>query len=96
MTVLNVGFGNVVSARRVIAIVAADSAPVRRLKDEAKEAGRLVGVSQGRNTCASVVMDGRHVVLSARQADTLAQRCASDELSADEPALQPAGARLWP
>jgi regulator of extracellular matrix RemA (YlzA/DUF370 family) len=93
MKLLNVGFGNVVSAGRVIAIVATDSAPVRRLKDEAKEAGRLVDASQGRKTRAIVVMDSGHVVLSALQAETLAQRCASEAFSADEPALQTVGAR---
>jgi len=96
MRLLNVGFGNVVSARRVIAIVATDSAPVRRLKDEAKEAGRLVDASQGRKTRAIVVMDSGHVVLSALQAETLAQRCASGEFSADEPVAQTAGARPLP
>jgi len=94
MRLLNVGFGNVVSARRVIAIVATDSAPVRRLKDEAKEAGRLVDASQGRKTRAIVVMDSGHVVLSALQAETLAQRCASGEFSADEPVAQAAGRPL--
>jgi len=93
MKLLNVGFGNVVSAGRVIAIVATDSAPVRRLKDEAKEAGRLVDASQGRKTRAIVVMDSGHVVLSALQAETLAQRCASEAFSADESTLQTVGAR---
>jgi regulator of extracellular matrix RemA (YlzA/DUF370 family) len=83
MRQLNVGFGNVVSARRVIAIVATDSAPVRRLKDEAKEAGRLVDASQGRKTRAIVVMDSGHIVLSALQAETLAQRFASEEFDSN-------------
>jgi regulator of extracellular matrix RemA (YlzA/DUF370 family) len=93
MKLLNVGFGNVVSAGRVIAIVATDSAPVRRLKDEAKEAGRLVDASQGRKTRAIVVMDSGHVVLSALQAETLAQRCASGEFNAVEPVSHAAGVR---
>jgi regulator of extracellular matrix RemA (YlzA/DUF370 family) len=84
MKLLNVGFGNVVSAQRVVAIVATDSAPVRRLKDEAKEAGRLVDASQGRRTRAIVVMDSGHVVLSALQAETLAQRCESGEFGTEE------------
>jgi extracellular matrix regulatory protein A len=94
MKLLNVGFGNVVSANRVIAIVATDSAPVRRLKDEAKETGRLVDASQGRKTRAIVVMDSGHVVLSALQAETLAQRCASEEFSSD--ALMPHAAAARP
>ena len=93
MKLLNVGFGNVVSAGRVIAIVATDSAPVRRLKDEAKEGGRLVDASQGRKTRAIVVMDSGHVVLSALQSETLAQRCVSGEFNAEEPVLQTVGAR---
>jgi regulator of extracellular matrix RemA (YlzA/DUF370 family) len=84
MRLLNVGFGNVVSANRVIAIVATDSAPVRRLKDEAKETGRLVDASQGRKTRAIVVMDSGHIILSALQAETLAQRCMSEEFHSDE------------
>ncbi|HTP41920.1 MAG TPA: DUF370 domain-containing protein [Nitrospiria bacterium] len=93
MKLLNVGFGNVVSASRVIAIVATDSAPVRRLKDEAKEAGRLVDASQGRKTRAIVVMDSGHVILSALQAETLAQRCASEEFTPDEMVPHAAAAR---
>jgi len=93
MKLLNVGFGNVVSAGRVIAIVATDSAPVRRLKDEAKESGRLVDASQGRKTRAIVVMDSGHVVLSALQAEPLAQRCASGEFNAVEPVSHAAGVR---
>jgi len=93
MKLLNVGFGNVVSSGRVIAIVATDSAPVRRLKDEAKESGRLVDASQGRKTRAIVVMDSGRVALSMLQAETLAQRCVSGEFNADERVPQPVAAR---
>jgi len=93
MKLLNVGFGNVVSVNRVIAIVATDSAPVRRLKDEAREAGRLVDASQGRKTRAIVVMDSGHVVLSALQTETLAQRCASEACTPDESAPRAVAAR---
>lgn len=71
---LNVGFGNVVVAGRIIAIVNPSSAPSRRLKDEAKEVRKLVDATNGRRTRAIIVTDSDHVVLSAIQAETLAQR----------------------
>ena len=71
---LNVGFGNVVVARRIIAIVNPSSAPSKRLKDEAKEVRKLVDATNGRRTRAIIVTDSDHVVLSAIQAETLAQR----------------------
>lgn len=72
--VLNIGFGNTVIAGRVIAIVSPNSAPMKRLKDEAKDAQRLVDVTHGRRTRSIVVMDSNHVFLSAIQAETLSQR----------------------
>jgi regulator of extracellular matrix RemA (YlzA/DUF370 family) len=96
MKLLNAGFGYMVSSGRGIAIVATDSAPVRRLKDEAKEAGRLVDASQGRKTRAIVVMGSGHVVLSVLQAETLAQRCASGVFNTVEPVPQMAGVKLLP
>lgn len=71
---LNVGFGNVVVAHRIIAIVNPSSAPSKRLKDEAKEVRKLVDATNGRRTRAIIVTDSDHVVLSAIQAETLAQR----------------------
>lgn len=71
---VHVGFGNVVVAERVVAVIAPDSAPVRRLKDEAREAGLLVDVTQGRKTRAILIMDSRHVILSAIQPETIAVR----------------------
>jgi hypothetical protein len=71
---LNVGFGNVVVARRIIAIVNPSSAPSKRLKDAAKEVRKLVDATNGRRTRAIIVTDSDHVVLSAIQAETLAQR----------------------
>ena len=71
---LNVGFGNVVVARRIIAIVNPSSAPSKRLKDAAKEVRKLVDSTNGRRTRAIIVTDSDHVVLSAIQAETLAQR----------------------
>ncbi len=71
---LNIGFGNTVVAHRVVAIVTPNSAPMKRLKDEAKADGRLVDATCGRKTRAIIVMDSYHIVLSAIQAETVSQR----------------------
>ncbi len=71
---LNVGFGNVVVASRIIAIVNPSSAPSKRLKDEAKEVRKLVDATNGRRTRSIIVTDSDHVILSAIQTETLAQR----------------------
>ena len=73
-TLLNIGFSNTVVAERVIAIVLPNSAPMKRLKDEAKDENRLVDATQGRKTRAIIVMDSNHIVLSAIQAETISQR----------------------
>lgn len=78
---LNVGFGNMVAVARVIAIVDPGSAPMKRLKDEAKQAGKLVDATNGRRTRSIIVTDSDHVVLSAIQTETLAQRFEADSLS---------------
>jgi regulator of extracellular matrix RemA (YlzA/DUF370 family) len=75
--ILNLGFGNTVVAARVIAIVNPNSAPMRRLKDQARDLGKLIDASQGRRTRALVVTDSDHVILSGIQPDTLAQRLAT-------------------
>jgi len=78
---LNVGFGNMVVVARVIAIVDPGSAPMKRLKDEAKQAGKLVDATNGRRTRSIIVTDSDHVVLSAIQTETLAQRLEAEALS---------------
>ncbi|MFH0731231.1 MAG: DUF370 domain-containing protein [Pseudomonadota bacterium] len=75
--VLNIGFGNTVIANRVVAIVSPNSAPMKRLKDEAKEDHRLVDVTHGRRTRSIVVLDSNQIFLSAIQAETLSQRFAA-------------------
>ena len=75
---LNVGFGNVVVATRVVAIVSPSSAPMRRLKDHARDTGKLIDASQGRKTRSIIVTDSDHLILSGIQPDTLAQRLAGD------------------
>jgi extracellular matrix regulatory protein A len=71
---LNIGFGNTVAAERVVAIVSPNSAPMKRLKDEAKDEKRLIDVTHGRRTRSIIVMDSNHIVLSAIQAETISQR----------------------
>lgn len=71
---LNIGFGNRIVAEDVIAIISPNSAPIKRMKDEAKEAQRLVDATQGRKTRSVIVMASNHIVLSAIHAETIAQR----------------------
>ena len=75
---LNVGFGSTVVADRVVAIVSPNSAPMKRLKDEAKTEKRLVDATHGRKTRAIIIMDSNHVILSAIQSETIAQRFSPD------------------
>ena len=76
---LNIGFGNVVFSHRIVAIVSPESAPIKRLIQEAKDKGRLIDATYGRRTRAVVVTDSDHVILSAVQADTVAHRMNSKE-----------------
>jgi len=76
---LNVGFGNVVVSSRVVAIITTNSAPIKRLKDLAQEDKRLIDATQGRRTRSIVVTDSNHIVLSAIQAETIAQRMEGKE-----------------
>ncbi|MEK6692408.1 MAG: DUF370 domain-containing protein [Nitrospirota bacterium] len=71
---INIGFGNAVLSNRVVAIVTPDSSPMKRLKDEAKERGKLIDATQGRKTRSIIITDSDHVILSAIQAETLTQR----------------------
>jgi extracellular matrix regulatory protein A len=73
-TLLNIGFGSTVVAERVVAIVSSNSAPMKRLKDEAKKDKRLLDATHGRRTRSIIVMDSNHIVLSAIQAETISQR----------------------
>jgi regulator of extracellular matrix RemA (YlzA/DUF370 family) len=75
---LNVGFGNLVMASRVVAIITPGSAPAKRLKEEAREARKLIDVTQGRKTRSIIITDSDHVVLSAIEASTVANRLLSD------------------
>jgi regulator of extracellular matrix RemA (YlzA/DUF370 family) len=71
---VNIGFGNSVVSRRVIAIISPSAAPIKRLRDEARDEKRLVDATQGRKTRSVIVTDSNHVILSAIQSETIAQR----------------------
>ena len=74
MKLINVGFGNIVSGERVIAIVSPDSAPIKRIVQESKEKGLLIDATCGRRTRAVIITDSDHVILSAIQTETIAGR----------------------
>lgn len=78
MKFINIGFGNMVSAGRIVAIASPDSAPIKRLVQDAKEENRVIDVSCGRRTRSVIITDSEHVVLSAIQAETIANRLAND------------------
>lgn len=71
---INIGFGNVVVANRVVAIVSPESAPIKRIKEDARSQARLIDAIYGRRTRAIIVTDSNHVILSAVQPETMAQR----------------------
>ncbi|MBI2123187.1 MAG: DUF370 domain-containing protein [Armatimonadetes bacterium] len=71
---INIGFGNIVAANRIIAIVAPDSSPIKRIIQEARDRGALIDATYGRRTRAVVITDSGHVVLSAVQPETVAHR----------------------
>jgi regulator of extracellular matrix RemA (YlzA/DUF370 family) len=73
-TLVNIGYGNMVMASKVVAILSPESAPMRRLKEEAKERKMLIDATQGRKTRALIITDSDHVILSAVQVETLMQR----------------------
>lgn len=74
MKLINIGFGNMVSASRMIAIVSPESAPIKRIIQDAKDRGSLIDATYGRRTRAVLIMDSDHVVLSAVQPETVANR----------------------
>ena len=76
---INIGFGNIIAASRIIAIVAPDSAPIKRIIQEARDRGTLIDATYGRRTRAVVIMDSGHVVLSAVQPETVAHRFTARE-----------------
>ncbi|EGK13275.1 protein of hypothetical function DUF370 [Desmospora sp. 8437] len=80
---INIGFGNIVSANRIISIVSPDSAPIKRIIQEARDRGALIDATYGRRTRAVIVTDSDHVILSAVQPETVAHRLASKDTAED-------------
>ena len=85
MKLINIGFGNMVSASRLIAIVSPESAPIKRMVQEARDRGVLVDATYGRRTRAVLITDSDHIILSARQPETVAGRLnGREELAGEE------------
>ena len=84
MKFINVGFGNMVAVDRVVALANPDSAPIKRLIQDAKDEGRVIDVTCGRKTRAVIVTDSEHVILSAIQAETIANRLDGDDTLTDD------------
>ena len=90
MKLINIGFGNMVNASRMVAIVSPESAPIKRIIQECKEKGTLIDATHGRRTRAVIITDSDHVILSAVQPETVANRLNDrdeeddEELDADE------------
>ncbi|MCP4006965.1 MAG: DUF370 domain-containing protein [bacterium] len=78
MKLLNVGYGNVVVARRVVAVIGPQAAPIRRMREEARKRGKLIDATEGRKTRSVIVTDSDHIVLAAVQTETLSMRLAGD------------------
>ena len=76
---INIGFGNIVSANRIVAIVSPESAPIKRIIQEARDGERLIDATYGRRTRAVIIMDSDHVILSAVQPETVAHRVDDDD-----------------
>lgn len=85
MKLINIGFGNMISASRLITIVSPESAPIKRIIQDAKDKGMLIDATYGRRTRAVIIMDSDHVILSAVQPETVAGRLDNvDEVDDDE------------
>ena len=80
MQLINIGFGNIVSANRIISIVSPESAPIKRLVQEAKDSKMAIDATYGRRTRAVIIMDSGHVILAAVQPETVAGRLDKDEV----------------
>ena len=85
MKLINIGFGNMVSASRIITIVSPESAPIKRIIQDARDKGALIDATYGRRTRAVIVMDSGHVILSAIQPETVANRFVqSDDMEEED------------
>ena len=84
MKLINIGFGNMVSANRLLAIVSPESAPIKRIVQEARDKGSLIDATYGRRTRAVIIMDSDHIILSAVQPETVANRLDSSNEDLEE------------
>lgn len=84
MKLVNIGFGNMVSANRIVTIVSPESAPIKRIIQEAKESGTLIDATHGRRTRAVIITDSEHIILTYLQAETLANRITEEEVIEEE------------
>ncbi len=84
MQLINIGFGNIVSVERIISIVSPESAPIKRIVQEAKDSKMAIDATYGRRTRAVLIMDSGHIILSAVQPETVAGRVDSDNQEDDE------------
>ena len=86
MKLVNIGFGNVVAAGRIVAIVSPDSSPIKRIIQDVRERGELIDATYGRRTRAVIIMDSGHVILSALQPETVSARMTgrAEDASAEE------------
>ena len=84
MKLINIGFGNMISCERMLAVVGSDSAPIKRLVQESRERGMLIDATYGRKTASVFIMDSDHVVLSAIPAEKIAARMGIEVLGVDE------------
>jgi regulator of extracellular matrix RemA (YlzA/DUF370 family) len=81
---INIGFGNIVAAHRIVTIIGPESAPIKRIIQEGKEKGVVIDATYGRRTRAVLIMDSGHIVLSAIQPETIANRLNHDDEDEDE------------
>ena len=84
MKLVNIGIGNMVSASRMVAIVSPESAPIKRIIQDAKERGTLIDATHGRRTRAVIITDSDHIILTYLQSETVANRITEDEEALDE------------
>ena len=84
MKLINIGFGNMVSASRLVAIVSPESAPIKRIIQDARERGTLIDATYGRRTRAVIINDSDHVILSAVQPETVANRLDDEDEDVDD------------
>ncbi len=84
VTLINIGFGNIVAANRIIAIVAPESAPIKRIIQEARDRGMLIDATYGRRTRAVILTDSDHVILSAVQPETVVHRVLTNKPTGEQ------------